>query len=99
MAFHPQMDGLLEWKNQWIEQYLRLILTAAPKDWAYWLALALAIHNNQKNTMTGLSPNQILLRYKITLNPGLTSSTVNTSAEECSHIMMEWWVQAIVAIN
>jgi hypothetical protein len=24
MAFHPQMDGLSEWKNQWIEQYLRL---------------------------------------------------------------------------
>jgi hypothetical protein len=31
-AFHPQMDGLLEWKNQWIEQYLRLVSSTAPKD-------------------------------------------------------------------
>jgi len=22
MAYHPQMDGLTEWKNQWVEQYL-----------------------------------------------------------------------------
>jgi hypothetical protein len=26
-AFHPQTDGVLECKNQWIEQYLRLIVT------------------------------------------------------------------------
>jgi hypothetical protein len=26
MAFHPQMDGLSEQKNQWIEQYLRLVM-------------------------------------------------------------------------
>jgi Integrase zinc binding domain len=24
-AFHPQTDGLLEWTNQWVEQYLHLI--------------------------------------------------------------------------
>jgi hypothetical protein len=46
MAFHPQMDGLSERKNQWIEQYLRLITSAAPEDWTQWLALASAIHNN-----------------------------------------------------
>jgi hypothetical protein len=46
MAFHPQMDGLSKWKNQWIEQYLRLVSSTAPKDWTYWLALASAIHNN-----------------------------------------------------
>jgi hypothetical protein len=46
MAFHPQMDGLSEWKNQWIEQYLRLVSSIAPEDWTYWLTLALAVHNN-----------------------------------------------------
>jgi hypothetical protein len=35
MAFHPQMDGLSEWKNQWIEQYLRLVSSAVPEDWTY----------------------------------------------------------------
>jgi hypothetical protein len=98
-AFHLQTNGLSEWKNQWIEQYLRLISSMAPKDWTYWLALASAIHNNQKNMTTGLLPNQVLLGYKITLNLGQTSPTTNESAKECSHVMMEWQVQAITAIN
>jgi hypothetical protein len=98
-VFHPQTDGLLEWKNQWIEQYLRLISTVAPEDWMYWLALALAVHNNWKNMTMGLSPNQVLLGYEITLSPGQMSSTTNKLAKECSHIMMEQWVQVIAAIN
>jgi hypothetical protein len=88
-AFHPQMDGLSEWKNQWIKQYLRLVSFAVPKDWTYWLALASAIHNNWRNSTMGLLPNQILLRYEITLNPGDTSAMVNESAEEHNHVMME----------
>jgi hypothetical protein len=40
------MDGLSKWKNQWIEQYLRLVLSLAPKDWTYWLVLTSAMHNN-----------------------------------------------------
>jgi hypothetical protein len=32
MAFHPQTDGLLEQKNQWVEQYLQLVTLAAPED-------------------------------------------------------------------
>jgi hypothetical protein len=32
-AFHPQTDGLSERKNQWIEQYLRMVTSASPEDW------------------------------------------------------------------
>jgi hypothetical protein len=32
-AFHPQTDGLSERKNQWIEQYLRIITGGQPEDW------------------------------------------------------------------
>jgi len=46
MAFHPQTDGLSERKNQWVEQYLCLVISIAPKDWTQWLALATAIYNN-----------------------------------------------------
>jgi hypothetical protein len=99
MAFHPQMDGLSEWKNQWIEQYLRLITLATPKDWTQWLVLALAIHNNWRNTTIGLSPNQILLGYEITLNPRSMPLTLNELAKEQYHVMMEQRVQAIEAIN
>jgi hypothetical protein len=31
-AFHPQTDGISERKNQWVEQYLRLVTAASPKD-------------------------------------------------------------------
>jgi hypothetical protein len=60
-----------------------------PEDWTYWLVLALAVHNNWKNSMMGLLPNQILLGYDVTLNPGHMSSTTNKLAEECNCIMME----------
>jgi hypothetical protein len=30
-TFHLQMDGLSKWKNQWVEQYLRLVTLAVPK--------------------------------------------------------------------
>jgi hypothetical protein len=56
-AFHPQTDGISERKNQWVEQYLRLVTSTSPKDWTHWLAIATAVHNNQKNETTGLSPN------------------------------------------
>jgi hypothetical protein len=98
-AFHPQTDGLSERKNQWVEQYLRLITSTAPEDWTQWLALASAVHNNWRNTTTGLSPNQILLGYKITLNPGHAPQMLNESAKEQYCIMMEQRAQAIEAIN
>jgi hypothetical protein len=98
-TFHPQMDGLLEQKNQWIKQYLRLITSVAPEDWTQWLALASAVHNNQRNAMMGLSPNQVLLGYEIALNPGNMPLTPNESAKEQHYIIMEQRAQAIEAIN
>jgi hypothetical protein len=82
-----------------VEQYLRLVTSAAPKDWTQWLALALAIHNNQRNATTGLLPNQILLGYEIILTPGTMLLTLNKSVERHHQIMMERRAQAIEAIN
>ena len=45
-AFHPQTDGLSERKNQWVEQYLRLVTLIDLKGWINWLTLATAVHNN-----------------------------------------------------
>jgi len=45
-AFHPQTDGLSEQKNQWIEQYLRLVTSSNPEHWTQWLDIASAVHNN-----------------------------------------------------
>ena len=34
-AYHPQTDGLSERKNQWIEQYLRLLTTHQQHEWTH----------------------------------------------------------------
>ena len=62
-------------------------MSAAPKDWTQWLVLASIVHNNQRNSTTSLSPNQILLGYDIPLNPELVSSIINETAEERVKLM------------
>jgi len=76
-AFHPQTDGLSERKNQWVEQYLRLVMSSQPEDWSTWLPIATAVHNNRRNATTGLSPNQILFSYETTLIPSSFSEMNN----------------------
>jgi hypothetical protein len=44
-TYHPQTDGLLERKNQWLEQYLRLVC-GNQADWPTMLAIATLMHNN-----------------------------------------------------
>ena len=78
---HPQTDGLLEQKNQWVEQYLRLVTGGQPEDWSEWLAIAMAVHNNRKNSTTSLLPNQILLGMEPTLHPSEHHVTNNEAAE------------------
>jgi len=60
MAYHPQTDSLTERKNQWVEQYLYLIV-ANQEDWATALLIATLVHNNVKNRTTGFSLNELLI--------------------------------------
>ena len=98
-AFHPQTDSLSERKNQWVEQYLRLVTSAVPKDWTQWLALASTVHNNWKNSTTSLSPNQVLLGYDILLNLELISPVTNETVEEHVKLIEQWQAQATVAVK
>ena len=98
-AFHPQTDGLSERKNQWVEQYLRLVTSAAPEDWDQWLTTASAVHNNRKNQTTGLSPNQILIGYDVPLNTPNDVETNNMTVERRIGIMNQRREQAIEALN
>ena len=98
-AFHPQTDGISERKNQWIEQYLRLVTSTSPDDWTHWLALATAVHNNRRNVTTGLSPNQILLGYDLSLIPSGSATSNNDLVEKCMKTLLEKRAQAIDAIN
>jgi len=98
-AFHPQTDGLSERKNQWVEQYLRLVTSMQPKDWTEWLSMATAVHNNRKNATTGVSPNQVLLGYDIPLIPDHMGLSNNEGAEKQLDIMKKRREQAIEALN
>src|SRR5258708_4752600 len=99
MAFHPQTDGLSERKNQWVEQYLRLVTSSQPEDWSTRPPIATAVHNNRKNATTGLSPNQILLGYETTLIPSSFTETNNQAALIRTERMAQSQTQAIEAIN
>ena len=52
MAFHPQMDGQIEWINQELEQYLRFFVDHRQKDWPEQLALAEFAVNNKVHIAT-----------------------------------------------
>jgi len=74
-------------------------MSSNPEHWTQWLDIALAIHNNQKNTTTGLLPNQILIGYETTLAPSDTNPSNNQMANNRIRSMMKHWAQVIDAIK
>ena len=82
-----------------MEQYLRLVTSAAPEDWDQWLTTASAVHNNRKNQTTGLLPNQVLIGYDIPLNVPNDVETNNMTVERRVGIMNQRRAQAIEALN
>ena len=71
-AYYPQTDGLSERKNQWVEQYLRLMTSSSQDDWSDWLSIATAVHNNYPNATTHITPIEALF---VTKPPSRTSRT------------------------
>jgi hypothetical protein len=59
----------------------------------------MAVHNNRKNETTGLLPNQILLGYKLTLQPKEDAPSNNEAVEMRVQNMKEKRAQAIDTIN
>jgi hypothetical protein len=96
---HPQTDGLSERKNQWVEQYLRLVTSLEPETWANWLPLATLVHNNRQNATTKVSPSQALLGYEpdeITLPQRPSNSQ---DVEDRAAAMTQFRKTAITALN
>ena len=81
-AFHPQTDGLSERKNQWIEQFLHLTTNAQQDEWKHWLPVATAVHNNNVNATTKVTPAHALLGYLPTLDPLAPTTTKNERVED-----------------
>ena len=98
-AYHPQTDGLSERKNQWIEQYLRLLTTHQQNKWTHWLPIASAVHNNHLNSTLGTMPNEALLGYCPILYPNQVIPSNNEAAETRMQTMFQKCAQAMAAIN
>src|SRR5712672_2740680 len=98
-AFHPQTDGLSERKNQWIEQYLRLLTTAQQDDWDEWLTIASAVHNDRTNSTLGMTLNEALFGYRPNLYPRTAIDTPNEEVESRLDLLHQKRAQATAAIN
>jgi hypothetical protein len=96
---HPQTDGLSERKNQWVEQYLRLVTSLEPESWADWLPLATLVHNNRQNVTTKLSPNQALLGYEPPEMPSQHVPSDNQMTEDRIATMEQFRKHATTALN
>ncbi len=98
MAYHPQTNGLTERKNQWVEQYLRLI-TTNQDDWSTMLPLATLVHNNVKNGTTGFTPNELLIRREPPAMLVQGEGTENPLAEQRVTQLSQQRILATQALN
>ena len=78
---------------------MRLVTSSSPEDWTKWLTIASAVHNNRKNSTTGLSPNQVLLGYETKMNPSENAPSNNETAQSRIKTLIERRAQATDAIN
>jgi len=98
-TFHPQTDGLSEWKNQWIEQYLRLLTAAQQDDWDEWLTIASTVHNDCTNSTLGMTPNEALFGFHPNLYPRTLVNTPNEMVKNRLGLLEQKRAQATAAIN
>ena len=92
------MDGLTEWKNQWLEQYLSLVI-ANSKEWSNLLPLATLVHNNSANSTTRLAPNQLLIGREPPATLAQAEGAENPLAELQVKQLRERRIMATQALN
>jgi hypothetical protein len=98
-AFHPQTDGLSKRKNQWVEQYLRLVTSAQQDQWKAWLPIATATHNAHVNATTRKAPIEVLLGFLPNFDPFTLPTTLNPRAEDRIESLRQHREQAIAVLN
>ncbi len=97
-VYHPQTNGLTEWKNQWVEQFLCLISTNQ-NNWSMMLPLATLVHNNARNATTNLIPNQLLNGLEPAITPDQSAGANNPTVELRVNQLRQWRIQAMKVLN
>ena len=98
-AFHPQTDGLMECKNQWVEQYLCLYTSARQDNWDSWLLIATFVHNCWPNATTKHSPHEVLLGYHPSAAEEPIVITNNETVEARHQLIKEHRAAALQALD
>jgi len=97
-AYHPQTDGLLEQKNQWLEQFLQLV-GANQANWPTMLTLVTLMHNNTRTSTTGYTPNCLITSLEPTATPDHGEGSGNPLAKECVNQLRQQRILAHKALN
>ena len=98
-ALHLQTHGLMEHKNQWVEQYLCLYTSARQDDWDVWLPITTFVHNCWPNATTKHSPHEVLLGYHPSTAEEPTLITNNKTVEMRHQLIKEHRAAALQALN
>ncbi len=98
MAYHPQTDGLSEWKNQWVEQFLQLV-ASNQEEWSTALLLTTLIHNNSQNATIRTSLNQLLIGLEPPATPNQAEGVNNPLVEQRVQQLREWRILATQVLN
>src|SRR5712672_2390029 len=98
MAYHPQTDGLSERKNQWVEQFLRLV-ASNQEEWSTALPIATLVHNNSQNATIRMSPNQLLISLEPPATPNQVEGANNPLVEQRVRQLRERRILATQALN
>src|SRR6267154_6674658 len=92
------MDGLSEQKNQWVEQFLRLVVSNQ-EEWSMALPLTTLVHNNSQNATIRTSPNQLLISLEPLATPSQAEGTSNPLVEQRVRQLRERRILAMQALN
>src|SRR6266853_4993430 len=97
-AYHLQTNGLTEQKNQWVKQFLQLISTNQ-NNWSMMLPLTTLVHNNARNSTTGLTLNQLLNGLEPVVTPDQSTNSDNPTVELRVNQLRQRRKQATMALN
>ena len=68
-------------------------------DWAHWLPIVTAVHNNAKNTTTKVAPLEAILGYLSCLDYRSPSTSLNPRVETRKEMAIQKWEQVKTVLN
>jgi hypothetical protein len=78
-AFYPQTDGTTERQNQTIKKFLRYYCNYNQNNWARLLAAGQFRVNNNINRITGMTPFDIILRFKLKMRINIETAIIENN--------------------